>query len=131
MTNFYWNKPCTSLSVLNCGELTLIKLRLYGYMYNVGLWCITPLSIAFQLYGGGGKLSTRRKPPTCRKSLTNFITLCCIEYTSPWTWFKLATLVALIKGCFHFFLRLPRLQQNLLHQQLKQRHFKNLYNLLH
>jgi len=23
------------------------------------------------------------KPPTCRKSLTQFITLCCIEYTSP------------------------------------------------
>jgi hypothetical protein len=33
---------------------------------------------------GGGNGSTRRKPPTChRKSLTNFITLCCIEYTSP------------------------------------------------
>jgi len=27
--------------------------------------------------------SIRRKPPTCRKSLKNFITLCCIEYTSP------------------------------------------------
>jgi len=31
---------------------------------------------------GGGNRSTRRKPPTCRKSLTNFITYCCIEYTS-------------------------------------------------
>jgi len=29
------------------------------------------------------------KKPTCRKSLTNFITKCCIEYTSPWTGFKL------------------------------------------
>ena len=28
----------------------------------------------------GGTWSTRRKPPTCRKSLTNFITLCCVEY---------------------------------------------------
>ena len=26
---------------------------------------------------GRGKRMTRRKPPTCRKSLTNFITLCC------------------------------------------------------
>jgi len=26
---------------------------------------------------GGGNRSTRRKPPTCCKSLTNFITLCC------------------------------------------------------
>ena len=30
----------------------------------------------------GGNQSTRRKPPTCRKSLTNLITLCYIEYTS-------------------------------------------------
>jgi hypothetical protein len=26
---------------------------------------------------GGGNLSTRRKPLTCHKSLTIFITLCC------------------------------------------------------
>ena len=32
---------------------------------------------------GGGNRSTRRKPLTCRKSLTNFITYYCIEYTSP------------------------------------------------
>jgi hypothetical protein len=31
---------------------------------------------------GGGKRSTRRKPPTCRKSLINFIILCCIEPVS-------------------------------------------------
>jgi hypothetical protein len=42
---------------------------------------------------GGGNQSTRRKLPTCRKSLTNFITYCCIEYTSPWTWLELTTLV--------------------------------------
>jgi hypothetical protein len=29
----------------------------------------------FQLYRGGGNRSTWRKPVTCRKSLTNFITL--------------------------------------------------------
>jgi hypothetical protein len=29
-------------------------------------------------------LSTRKKSQTCRKSLTNFITYCCIEYISPW-----------------------------------------------
>jgi hypothetical protein len=32
---------------------------------------------------GGGNWSTQRKPLTCRKSLTNFITYCCIKYTSP------------------------------------------------
>jgi len=30
---------------------------------------------------GGGNWSTSRKPSTCHKSLTNFITYCCIEYT--------------------------------------------------
>ena len=38
---------------------------------------------------------TRRKQPTCHKSLTNLITLCCIEYTSPWMGFELKTLVVI------------------------------------
>jgi hypothetical protein len=51
---------------------------------------LTSFSTIFQLYrvgqfNGGWNRGTRRKPPTCRKSLTNFITLCCIEYTSPWS----------------------------------------------
>ena len=40
--------------------------------------------------------NTRRKPPTYRKSLTHFITLRYIEYTSPWAWFELTTLVVIV-----------------------------------
>ena len=45
----------------------------------VGLWCLTTFSTIFQLYRGchfigEGNRSTQRKPSTCRKSLTNFIT---------------------------------------------------------
>ena len=47
--------------------------------------------MAVSFIGGGN----RRKPPTCHKSLTIFITWCCIEYTSPWTGFELTTLVVL------------------------------------
>ena len=38
----------------------------------------------FKLLEGLGLFQLfRTKPPTCRKSLTSFITSCCIEYTSP------------------------------------------------
>ena len=48
---------------------------------------------------GRGNLSTERKPPTCHKSPTNFITWCRMEYTSPWTGFELITLVMIGTGC--------------------------------
>jgi hypothetical protein len=37
----------------------------------------------FSYYFCGGNWSSQRNPQTCRKSLTNFITYCFIEYTSP------------------------------------------------
>jgi hypothetical protein len=43
------------------------------------------------LIGGGNQ----RKPPTCRKSLTNFIAECCIA----WVGFELTTLVVIGTGC--------------------------------
>ena len=43
----------------------------------------------------GGNRGTWRKPLTCRKSLTNFLALCCTKYTSPWVGFKLTTLVVI------------------------------------
>ena len=47
------------------------------------------------IFSGGGNWRTQRKPPTFLKSLTNFITYCCIEYTSPSTKFELTTLVVI------------------------------------
>ena len=48
---------------------------------------------------GGGNQSTQRKAQTCHKSLTNFITKCCIEYTSPWAGFELTKLVVIGTDC--------------------------------
>ena len=47
--------------------------------------------VAVTLIGGGNQ----RKPPTCRKSLTNFIAECCIA----WVGFELTTLVVIGTGC--------------------------------
>jgi hypothetical protein len=44
---------------------------------------------------GAGNRSNRRKPPTSRRSLTNFITKYYIEYTSPRMVFELTTLVVI------------------------------------
>ena len=70
-----------------------------------GLWCGTLVSTIVQLFRGGasfiggGNWSSGRKPPTCRKSLSNFITQWCIEYTSPFTGVELTTLVVVDTGC--------------------------------
>jgi len=47
-----------------------------GYLGWFGLWCLMSLSTIFQLCRGGQFhwWRTRRKPPICHKSLTNFIT---------------------------------------------------------
>ena len=53
----------------------------------------------FLFFFGGGNQRTRRKPPTCRKSLTNLITLCCIECTLPWAVFEFSTVVVMGTDC--------------------------------
>ena len=51
----------------------------------IDIWCLTPLSVIFQLYhgimgtsfSGGRSRSTRREPPTMGKKLVSFITYGC------------------------------------------------------
>ena len=58
-------------------NLTNVVIGKLGWL---GLWCLMPLSkkyfsyIAAVSFIGGGSRSTRRKPTTCHKSLTNYIT---------------------------------------------------------
>jgi hypothetical protein len=59
------------------------------FLIGVSVMGLTARSTIFQLcyivavgFIGGGNRSTKRKSPTCRKSLTNFITSCYIEHTS-------------------------------------------------
>ena len=60
--------------------------RRYWSSIGLGLWswCLTLLqgNCGGQLYCEENR-STRRKPPTCCKSLINVIKKCYIEYTSP------------------------------------------------
>jgi len=52
-------------------------------VFNATFKNISAISDMAVSFIGGGNQSTRRKPPTCRKSLINFTTQCCIKYTSP------------------------------------------------
>ena len=66
-----------------------------GWGYDVQQYFSYMVAVSFI---GGGNQRTWRKPPTCRKSLTNFIT-CCIEYTLPLTGFEFTTLVVIGTDC--------------------------------
>ena len=84
-----------NLYLLSCRSTSLelvVLLFIQNQPITIGLrlWCLMPLWTIFQLHRGG-KFDWWSKPPTCRKYNANFITYCCIRYTSPWAGFELTT----------------------------------------
>ena len=63
-------------SKYHCAILILVGFTVFGAPFNNISYIVVVSFI------GGGHRSTRRKPPTCRKSWKNFIKQCCIDYTS-------------------------------------------------
>ena len=100
-------KGITSLYCWSIVHLLQVKGHRKGALnliYGLDLMWSTPLSTVFYLHRGclfywWRKPEYRRKPPTYRKALTNFITKCCIEYTSILAGFELTTLVVKGTGC--------------------------------
>jgi hypothetical protein len=93
------------LMVSRLNEIRVLFHKAVSIWVRVRAWCLASLStiyfsyIVASVFLCGGNRSTRRKPPTCHKSLINFITICCIEYTSPWAGFDLAALLVIGNVC--------------------------------
>ena len=71
--------PNCTIQIIFSGTIKDVTNCLIFYYRNdwFGLWYVKPLSTLCQLYNGGQFCwwgSIRRRPPTCRKPLTNLIT---------------------------------------------------------
>ena len=97
---YWWKNSLSNASVIPWRSVLLVEevwamLQLYGegqfYWWKKFEQCFS--YIVEVSFIGGRNQSTRRKPPT------NFITQCCIEYTSPWTGIELTTLLVIGTDC--------------------------------
>jgi hypothetical protein len=79
---------CQTTKLRNLVPYERVRVRLFNATFN-------NISAIMMSCIGGGNRSAWINPQTCRKSLTNFITQCCIEYTSPWEGFEVTTLVVI------------------------------------
>jgi hypothetical protein len=87
-TRHFWGRHGRDRMVV--GFTTTCAISAYHLNFWIRLWCLRHFQQYFiyivgVIFIGEENRSTRRKPPTYRKLLTNFITYCCIEYTSPLT----------------------------------------------
>ena len=85
---YLWTQPINKSGCLRC---TIYKHHFFLFLFFLQYFSYIMADII-----GGGNRSMRRKPPTCRKSLTNLITLSCIEYTSPLTGFELTVIAQVV-----------------------------------
>jgi hypothetical protein len=80
---YWWKNSLSNTSVIPWRSVLLVEEQFEQYFSYI-------VEVSFI---GGRNQSTRRKPPT------NFITQCCIEYTSPWTGIELTTLLVIGTDC--------------------------------
>ena len=80
---YWWKNSLSNASVIPWRSVLLVEEQFEQYFSYI-------VEVSFI---GGRNQSTRRKPPT------NFITQCCIEYTSPWTGIELTTLLVIGTDC--------------------------------
>ena len=67
--------------VLECKTNRKYKSQIHNF--RVRVMSVEENCQQYSIYIVRGHRSTKRKPPTCCKSLTNLITLSCIQFTPP------------------------------------------------
>jgi hypothetical protein len=95
---FSWSYPFSAWDFSRAFKIRLFFLVIIRFCKKESIYIYFSYIVVVSFTGGGNQ-RIRRKLPICRKSLTNFITSCCIEYTSPLTGLELTTLVIIGTDC--------------------------------